>query len=84
MSQNETQQLRQGNQALDQTKYSQEKSITEQIMLIQSLKREVKDKESLVEKTQKQVDNLTEQNTQLQETITMLKSQQTKLEAKVE
>ena len=53
MAQNETVQLRQGNQALDQTKYSQEKSITEQIMLIQSLKREVKDKETLIEKSQK-------------------------------
>ena len=34
---NELKSLRQGNQQLDQTKFSQEKSITEQMMLIQSL-----------------------------------------------
>lgn len=44
----ETQSLRQGNQALDQTKFSQERSITEQLMLIQNLKRELKDKELLI------------------------------------
>ena len=42
---NELKSLRQGNQQLDQTKFSQEKSITEQMMLIQSLQRELKDKE---------------------------------------
>lgn len=50
MATRETDKLREGNQQLDQTKYSQEKSITEHLMLIQSLKREIKDKESLLEK----------------------------------
>ena len=48
LTQNELKELRQGNQTLDQTKYTQEKSITEQMVLIQSLQREVKDKESLI------------------------------------
>ena len=51
LTQNELQTLRQGNQALDQTKYTQEKSITEQMVLIQSLQREVKDKEALIQKS---------------------------------
>ena len=60
LTQNELKTLRQGNQALDQTKYTQEKSITEQMVLIQSLQREVKDKESLIQKTQSLVASLQE------------------------
>ena len=37
---------------MDQTKFTQEKSITEQMMLIQSLQRELKDKEQLIQKSQ--------------------------------
>ena len=76
--------MRQGNQALDQTKFSQERSITEQLMLIQNLKRELKDKELLIQKTQAHADNLSEQNAQLSETNNMLKANVAKLEAKVE
>ena len=61
LTQNELKTLRQGNQALDQTKYTQEKSITEQMVLIQSLQREVKDKESLIQKSQSLVASLQEQ-----------------------
>ena len=50
LAQNETTHLRANSQSLDQTKFAQEKSITEQVMLIQSLKRELKDKEALIEK----------------------------------
>jgi hypothetical protein len=45
LSQKELKELREGNKCLDQTKFTQEKSLTEQMMLIQSLQREVKDKE---------------------------------------
>ena len=48
---------------MDQTKYTQEKSITEQMMLIQSLQRELKDKEQLIQKTQTLVASLQEQGT---------------------
>ena len=48
LTQNELKELRQGNKVLDQKKYTQEKSLTEQIILIQSLEREVKDKELLM------------------------------------
>ena len=51
MAKNELTDLRQGNQQLDQTKFSQEKSITEQMMLIKSLEREIKDKEQLMQKS---------------------------------
>lgn len=37
LGQNELKELRQGNQMLDQKKYTQEKSLTEQMVLIQSL-----------------------------------------------
>lgn len=48
---------------MDQTKFTQEKSITEQMMLIQSLQRELKDKEQLIQKTQTLVASLQEQGT---------------------
>lgn len=42
-------------------------------MLIQSMKREIKDKESLLEKQQSLVQSLSDSNTQLQDQITQLK-----------
>ena len=80
MAKEETQQLRQGNQALDQTKYSQEKSITEQLMLITSLKREIKDKEQICNKSQTQIDSLQTQIQSLNDTISLLKQDKQKLE----
>ena len=53
-------------------------------MLIQSMKREIKDKESLLEKQQSLVQSLGDSNTQLQDQITSLKQSNAKLEAKVE
>lgn len=53
-------------------------------MLIQSMKREIKDKESLLEKQQSLVQSLGDSNTQLQDQITQLKQSNAKLEAKVE
>lgn len=53
-------------------------------MLIQSMKREIKDKESLLEKQQSLVQSLGDSNTQLSDQITQLKQSNAKLEAKVE
>lgn len=53
-------------------------------MLIQSMKREIKDKESLLEKQQSLVQSLGDSNTQLQDQISQLKQSNAKLEAKVE
>ena len=53
-------------------------------MLIQSMKREIKDKESLLEKQQSLVQSLGDSNTQLQDQITQLQQSNAKLEAKVE
>lgn len=53
-------------------------------MLIQSMKREIKDKESLLEKQQSLVQSLSDSNTQLQDQITQLKQSNAKLEAKLE
>ena len=58
LTQNELKELRQGNQALELKKYTQEKSLTEQMVLIQSLQREVKDKEQLIQKSQSLVVSL--------------------------
>ena len=84
LTQNELKTLRQGNQALDQTKYTQEKSITEQMVLIQSLQREVKDKESLIQKSQSLVASLQEQGSQLADTNAVYKNQIQKMEEKLE
>lgn len=53
-------------------------------MLIQSMKREIKDKESLLEKQQSLVQSLGDSNTQLQDQLTQFKQSNTKLEAKLE
>lgn len=84
LTQNELKELRQGNQALDQKKYTQEKSLTEQMVLIQSLQREVKDKEQLIQKSQSLVVSLQEQSAQLADTNSVYKSQITKMEEKLE
>lgn len=69
---------------MDQTKYTQEKSITEQMVLIQSLQREVKDKESLIQKSQSLVASLQEQGSQLADTNAVYKNQIQKMEEKLE
>ena len=84
LTQNELRDLRQGNQALDQTKFTQEKSITEQMVLIQSLQREVKDKEQLYQKSQSLISSLQEQSNQLADTNAVYKSQIQKMEEKLE
>ena len=84
LTQNELRDLRQGNQALDQTKFTQEKSITEQMVLIQSLQREVKDKEQLYQKSQTLISSLQEQSNQLADTNAVYKSQIQKMEEKLE
>lgn len=84
LTQNELRDLRQGNQALDQTKFTQEKSITEQMVLIQSLQREVKDKEQLYQKSQSLIASLQEQSNQLADTNSVYKSQIQKMEEKLE
>lgn len=76
--------LRSGNQLLDATKYSQEKSITEQMLLNQALQREVKDKEVIVQKSQVLIASLQEQAQQLTETNNVYKTQIKKMEDKLE
>ena len=84
LAQNETTHLRENTQSLDQTKFKQEKSITEQVMLIQSLKRELKDKEALLEKQCSLSEKLSQQHEESQSQVTELKTQKSKLEQRVE
>ena len=53
-------------------------------MLITSLKREIKDKEQICQKSQTQIDSLQTQIQSLNETIQLLKHDKDKLEKKVE
>ena len=69
---------------MDQTKFTQEKSITEQMMLIQSLQRELKDKEQLIQKSQTLIASLQDQGSQLGDTNSVYKSQIQKMEEKLE
>jgi len=54
------------------------------MVLIQSLQREVKDKEQLIQKSQSLVVSLQEQSAQLADTNSVYKSQITKMEEKLE
>ena len=53
-------------------------------MLIQSLQRELKDKEQLIQKSQTLIASLQEQGTQLADTNSVYKSQIQKMEEKLE
>ena len=48
--------LRESNKSLDTTKFSQEKSITEYSVRMESLQREIDDKQTLLEKQQSLLD----------------------------
>ena len=50
--------LRESNKSLDTTKFSQEKSITEYSVRMESLQREIDDKQTLLEKQQSLLDQV--------------------------
>ena len=81
--QNELDHLRGTNKNLDTTKFTQEKTLTEQMHKIQIVERELKDKDETIEKLNYMLKDNSENKLYLEDHVNLLKTTVTKLEDKL-